>query len=300
MPPSVVHSRRLPLGPGPGHGLFLIGEDDDPLSADGAAAGSSHPAEVQRLVEQHFGLVRQVLLQVARRLPAHVDREGLFGSGSEALLDAARRFEPGRGATFPAFAAKRIRGAMVDELRRWDWAARSVRSDSHHAADATEDLEALFGREPSTAEVATVLGMSVDRLRRTRADTLGAAVLSLDAVTAAGSHRLPTAASTPPDILVARELDTCLLDAVADLPDRERHAVAGYYLNGRPMRELARELGVGESRVSQLCGQALKLLHENLAPYVLDTDPERPATGGPTRPRRSSAPPGRPDPAGSS
>ncbi len=295
MPPSVVHSLRLPFGSGPGRGLFLIGEDGDPLSADGSDPPPSRSAEVRRLVEQHFGLVRQVLLQVGRRLPAHVDRAGLFGAGSEALLDAARRFRPEHGATFPAFAAKRVRGAMLDEMRRWDWAARSVRSDSHHAADAVESLEALFGREPSTAEVATVLGMSVDRLRRTRADTLGAAVLSLDAVTAAGSHRLPTAATTPPDILVAREFDTYLQDAVATLPDRERHAIAGYYLNGRPMRELARELGVGESRVSQLCGQALKHLHENLAPYVLDEGPERPATGGPTRPRRPSAPPDGPD-----
>ena len=247
-----------------------------------------------RLVEQYVGLVRQVLLQVGRRLPSHIDRADLFGAGSEGLLDAARRFEPGRGATFPAFAAKRIRGAMLDEMRRWDWAARSVRADAHHVADAVENLEARLSREPSTVEVAAELGMSVDRLRHTRSDCAQATVLSLEAVTAAGGHPLTATAATPPDILVAREVHTHLQEAVDTLPDRERHAVAGYYLHERPMRDLARELGVSESRVSQLCRQGLKHLHENLAPYVLDDGARRTATGGRTGPRPASAPSGRP------
>lgn len=271
MPPPVVHSLRLPFGPD--RGLFLIDGAGEPLTAAGGDLPSPHSAEVRLLVEQHFGLVRQILLQVGRRLPAHVDRAGLFGAGAEALFDAARRFEPGRGAAFPAFAAQRVRGAMLDELRRGDWVARSVRADSHHVDDAVEGLVVKFGREPSTAEVASVLGMSVDRLRRTRVGTLGAAVLSLEDVTAAGSHRLPAPAATPPDILVAREIHAHVRDAVDSLPDRERHAVAGYYLYERPMRELAQELGVGESRVSQLCRQGLKRLHENLAAYVRDDDP---------------------------
>ena len=247
-----------------------------PLSTPARCKPSPLSADVVRLVEQHVGLVRQVLLQVGRRLPSHIDRADLFGAGSEALLDAARRFEPGRGATFPAFAAKRVRGAMLDEVRRWDWAARSVRADAHHVADAVEKLEARLSREPSTVEVAAALGMSVDRLRHTRSDCAQAAVLSLEAVTAAG-HRLPVTAATPPDILAAREMHTYLQDAVDTLPDRERHAVAGYYLDERPMRELARELGVSESRVSQLCREGLKHLHENLAPYMLDDGPGRPA-----------------------
>jgi RNA polymerase sigma factor for flagellar operon FliA len=285
IPPPVIHSLRLPFLSAPGHGLCLIGETSDPLSAVGPGFPPPPAADVRGLVERHFGLVRQVLLQVGRRLPAHVDRTDLFGAGTEALLDAARRFEPGRGIPFPAFAAKRVRGAMLDEMRRWDWAARSVRSDAHRAAEAVESLEARFGREPSTAEVATVLGMSADRFRRARADTLGATVLSLDAVIAAGSHRLPAAATTPPDILIAREADAHLRDAVDTLPDRERHAIAGYYLDERPMRELARELGVGESRVSQLCSKGLKHLHENLARYVLDD-------GAATRPRTRRRDPG--------
>jgi RNA polymerase sigma factor for flagellar operon FliA len=118
-------------------------------------------------------------------------------------------------------------------------------------------------------------------------------VLSLDAVTAASGHQLPAAAAEPPDILVAREVDTYLRDAVDTLPDRERHAIIGYYLDERPMRELARELGVGESRVSQLCSQGLKHLYENLAPYVLDDSARRTAAGGRTGPRPASAPCGR-------
>jgi RNA polymerase sigma factor for flagellar operon FliA len=249
---------------------------------------------VARLVEQHLGLVRQVLRQVSRRLPQHVDRADLFGAGAEALFDAARRFESGCDATFPAFAAKRVRGAMLDEMRRWDWVTRSVRSASQDEADAVENLEARLGRAPSTAEIASALGMDVDRLSHARSDSARAAVLSLDAVTAASGHQLPAAAAEPPDILVAREVDTYLRDAVDSLPDRERHAIVGYYLNERPMRELALELGVGESRVSQLCSQGLKHLHENLAAYVLEDGARRTATGGRTGPRPASAPSGRP------
>jgi RNA polymerase sigma factor for flagellar operon FliA len=221
------------------------------------------------LVGEHLGLVHDMLVKVGRRLPAHVDRDDLYGAGAEALVDAGRRFDAGREVDFPAFAAKRVHGAMLDELRRWDWAARSVRTDNRRRSVATEVLEAELGREPRAAEVAAALGVTVDRLHCTGFATARATVDSLQQLDANGVHELAASAMTPADVLVEREVHRYLRAAVDELPERERHAVTGYFLHERPMRELATELGVTESRVSQLRKRGLELLRESLAPYLL-------------------------------
>lgn len=219
------------------------------------------------LVREHVGLVQEMLLQVSRRLPAHVDRDDLYGAGAAALVDAGLRFDGGRAVEFPAFAAKRVRGAMLDELRRWDWAARSVRAENRRHARAVEALAARLGRQPRATEVAAALGITVDELHRTESDTGRATVRSLEDVDPAGIHEV-TATTTPADVVVAREVHRYLQAAVDALPERERHAVAGYYLHERPMREIAAELGVTESRVSQLRKQGLALLRERLGLYL--------------------------------
>lgn len=240
----------------------------------GATPSPPHlSADAVRLAAEHLGLVQDALHQVARRLPAHVDRDDLAGAGSVALVHAARLFDPARDVEFPAFAAKRVRGAMLDELRRWDWAARSVRPTARRRAGAVEGLQGRLNREPTAAEIATELGVSIDHLRRGMSDSTRATVASLQNLTAEDSGHMPVAATTPADVLVQREGGAYLRDAVDTLPDRERHAVVGHYLDGRPMRELARELGVSESRVSQLCKLGLTRLHDGLAPYVMDEDP---------------------------
>ena len=236
------------------------------------ATSTSSPArlstERHRLVREHVGLVHDVLLQVSRRLPVHVDRGDLYGAGAAALVDAGRQFDADWGVEFPAFAAKRVRGAMLDELRQWDWATRSVRTQNRRRIGAVEALETELGREPRAAEVATALGITLEQLRRTESDTARASLDSLQDLDAKGVHGLAVATTTPLDVLVAREVQGFVRDAVDALPERERHAVVGYFLQERPMRDLAAELGVTESRVSQLCKQGLALLRERLAPYL--------------------------------
>jgi RNA polymerase sigma factor for flagellar operon FliA len=231
--------------------------------------------ERRRLVREHLGLVQDTLRQVGRRLPAHVDRDDLYGAGAAALVDAGLRFDAGRAVEFPAFAAKRVRGAMLDELRRWDWAARSVRTRHRCRARAVEALQARLGREPRATEVAAALGIGTDQVHLIDSDTGRATVRSLDD-DATSVHDVP-ATTTPADVVVTREVHRHLRAAVDALPDRERHAVAGHFLHERPMRELAAELGVTESRVSQLRKRGLALLHESLAPYLLEQ--AEPATG---------------------
>jgi RNA polymerase sigma factor FliA len=247
-------------------------------------------AERHRLVREHLGLVQDTLLQVGRRLPAHVDRDDLYGAGAAALVDAGLRFDARRAVDFPAFAAKRVRGAMLDELRQWDWAARSVRRENRRCIGAVDALRAELGRPPRAAEVATALGITVDELRRTESDTARATLDSLQDVDAKGVHGLAPTPATPLDVLVAREVGEYLRDGVDALPERERHAVVGYYLQERPMRELAAELGVTESRVSQLCKRGLALLRERLAPYLVGHGTRTaPATTAHNLERRRSA-----------
>jgi RNA polymerase sigma factor for flagellar operon FliA len=246
--------------------------------------------EHQRLVREHLGLVQHMLLQVSRRLPAHVDRGNLYGAGAAALVDAGRRFDASSGVEFPAFATKRVRGAMLDELRHWDWAPRSVRTQNRRRIGALEALTTELGREPRAAEVATALGITVDHLRRTESDIACATLGSLQVLEAKGVHALAASTTTPLDVLVAREVREYVRDAVNTLPERERHAVVGYFLQERPMRDLAAELGVTESRVSQLCKQGLALLRERLAPYLFGQGtPIAPATAARSLGRHSSA-----------
>lgn len=246
-------------------------EDQRPLPTTVAAA---------LLAGAHLHLVVEAVHQLSGRLPAHVDRDDLSGAGSVALVDAARHFDPSRGIDFPAFAAKRVRGAMLDELRRWDWATRSVRTNNRSRAGVVEVLEGRLGREPSAAEIATGLGVSVDHLRRGERDSTRATVASLQNLTATETGHLPVAAMTPSDILVQREGGAYLRDAVDMLPDRQRIAVIGHYLDERTMIEIAAELGVTPSRVSQLCRVGLTHLHDGLASYVLDEDPQLPTDTG--------------------
>jgi RNA polymerase sigma factor FliA len=220
-------------------------------------------------VREHLGLVTDTLRQVGRRLPMHVDRDDLYGAGAAALVDAGRTFDAGRGVEFPAFAAKRVRGAMLDELRQWDWAARSVRTKHRRLSCAVEALEVKLGRTPCASEVATALGITTDQLHRTESDTGRATVRSLEDVDPTGIHEVAAATTTPADVVVAREVHRYLQAAVDALPERERHAVASYYLHERPMREIAAELGVTESRVSQLCRRGTALLRESLGPSLL-------------------------------
>ena len=226
-------------------------------------------SEEARLVREHLGVVADLVVQVGRRLPRHVDRDDLYGAGAAALVDAGRTFDARQGVEFPAFAARRIRGAMLDELRRSDWAARSVRTRHRRRAGAVEALQATLGRTPTAAEVAAALRITLDDLRRIESDTARGTLDSLQDLGRTGVPELPAGTATPADVLVEREVLGYLRDAVDGLPERERHAVAGYYLHERPLRELATELGVTESRVSQLHRRGLALLRERLMPYLL-------------------------------
>ncbi|MGC9669218.1 sigma-70 family RNA polymerase sigma factor [Planosporangium sp. 12N6] len=238
------------------------------------------PRSIEDLVRSHLPLVGHLVREMLGRLPAHVSREDLVSAGMAALATAAKAYDPDRGTPFGSFATARIRGALLDELRGLDWASRSVRSRARRIDTAAQHLTATLGRTPTTAELAETLGVAVNDIKATDDDVQRAVVLSLQGFAAGTAEDLvPERAAGPEDLLLHRERIGYLHHAIDALPDRLRLVVTAYFFDERPMTEIAAELGVTESRVSQLRAEALVLLRDGLNTHLdpdLMAEPDRP------------------------
>lgn len=252
-------------------------------------ASPSASSDLDELVRSSIPLVGHIVREMLGRVPAHISRDELMSAGMLALVQAARGFDSERGVTFTSYAATRVRGAIVDELRSRDWASRAVRRREREVESARSTLAVQLGRPADDAEVAASLGLGLDELHAHRDDLHRAAVVSLDGVVEAGvGTALPSAGPTPAEVLEQREREAYLHDAVAELPERLRVVVEGYFYAERPMAEIAAELGVTESRISQLRAEAVALLRGALN-RSLETDADRvePAKGCAARRKES-------------
>lgn len=238
------------------------------------------------LVRTNLPLVGHIVRDVLGRVPAHVSRDDLISAGMYALATSATAFDPTRGVPFARFAAIRIRGALTDELRSMDWASRAVRSKAREIDEVRSDLARRLGRGASDHEVASAMGTAVTDVVATVADVQRANVLSLHSLaTEDAGDLLPSNTENPEELLVRREQIGLLRDAVAELPDRLRTVITQYFFEQRKMADIADELGVTESRVSQLRSEALALLHSGFAAQQEDT----PAAQPPASARRGRA-----------
>ncbi len=237
--------------------------------------------DVDALVTTNLALVGHLAREASARLPRHLDTDDLVGAGALALVQAAHSFDPGLGVPFARFATTRVRGAMIDQMRQRDWATRSVRSRARTLTTVTEELTRGLQRTPTEAELAAASGMSVAEVRQVAQSTDRASLLSLDPVAADDEGlgaALADAGPRPDEVLVAAERVGYLRDALAELPGRTRMVVTGYYLENRQLTELAEELGVTQSRASQLRAEGLELLREALSRLL--TDDARAGAGG--------------------
>ena len=231
------------------------------------------------LVRENLALVQYVTSEIAHRVPSHVNRGDLVSAGMLGLAQAARSFDPDRGIAFDRFASTRIRGALLDELRGRDWASRSVRARARGMQQATDDLTNRLGRPPTADEVAEALKLPSDTVRKLVDDVHRATVLNYESLVLEGDAEefLTADGPGPEDAILERERRSVLTDAVAALPERLRRVVVGYFFEERSMQALADELGVSESRVSQLRAEALLLLKDGmnsqLDPDQLDPEP---------------------------
>ena len=233
---------------------------------------STPDASLSQLIEQHLPLVKHVVYQVAVHFPRHVDRDDLARAGALGLVEAARRYDEERGVPFERFAAQRIRGAILDAARAADWAPRSVRTLARRLEGVEQRLATELGRLPNAEEKAEALGMTAAELDRLQDRMFRSVVLALEHEVYEGADEDLTLVDVLPDSTTRepceemehREMHSYLSDAVELLPERHRLVVVGYFLEGRTSQELARFLGVTESRISQLRSEALAMLKDGI------------------------------------
>lgn len=254
---------------------------DQPSTAlKGSRPGLAHAAplteEQRTLVRDHLPIVGYLVAEIITRVPAHVQRDDLVSAGQLSLVLAARGYDATTGVPFGHYARRRIRGGLVDELRSADWATRGARTRAKRLAHAEDRLAGELGRWPSDVELAAELLADVRELSQTRDAAQRSVVLSLQGLVEAGSapEALMPAEShalDPEQTLVEDERRRYLSAAVTALPHRLRHVVEQYFLGDRPMAEIAADLGVSESRISQLRAEALELLRDGVNTHLEPT-----------------------------
>jgi RNA polymerase sigma factor for flagellar operon FliA len=225
---------------------------------------------MEALVVRHAELVKRIAYHLAGRLPSQVDVEDLVQAGMLGLLEAASKFMPGRGATFETYAGIRIRGAMLDSLRRLDWAPRSVHRRAREAEEALRAVEAELGGAAGDEQVAARLGVEVAEYQRILRDAASRRLLSLEELMDGDDVGAGLAADTGADPLrqvTEVAMRGALASAISELPQREKLVMSLYYEQELNLKEIGQVLGVSESRVCQLHGQALARIKAGLGEW---------------------------------
>jgi len=224
------------------------------------------------LVIQHAPLVKRIAYHLMNRLPPNVQVDDLIQAGMIGLLEASRNYDPTQGASFETYAGIRIRGSMLDEIRRSDWTPRSVHRKARMVADAMRTIENRQGRDARDEEVADVLGMSLKEYHHILKDASGCRVFSLDELAAVGeiAPDLGQGSSAGPfDGLQKDAFKHSLAEAISGLPERERLVVSMYYDDEMNLREIGLVLGISESRVCQIHSQATLRLRSRLSEWLV-------------------------------
>ena len=222
----------------------------------------------------HYGpLVRMVAGKVASGLPAMVDRDDLISYGTFGLIEVLASFDPARGVKFETFATPRIRGSILDELRKLDPVSRSVRSKARDIQKVKAELQIELGREPSDLEVATQLGLTVQEVWNLENQVHSALLASLDEPDRGGfnavSDTIFDISSRPEDIFEVSEITELMAGAINAMPERHKIILVLYYLEEMTLAQIGDVLGVTESRVCQLQSKVLSSLRDALGQGVL-------------------------------
>jgi RNA polymerase sigma factor for flagellar operon FliA len=223
------------------------------------------------VVNKHAPLVKRIAYHLMSRLPPSVQADDLIQAGMIGLLEASRNYDAGQGASFETYAGIRIRGAMLDEIRRNDWAPRSVHRKARKVADAVRQIENRERRDARDHEVANELKVTLDEYHQILQDASGYLVMSFedmgidnDAIASELADRAPG----PIDKVQNEAFKRSLTDAISSLPEREKLVMTLYYDEELNLREIGAVIGVSESRVSQIHSQALIRLQARLGRWL--------------------------------
>lgn len=224
----------------------------------------------QMMVARHAPLVKRIAHHLKARLPANVQVDDLIQAGMLGLLDALKSFDAQKGASFETFAGIRIRGAMLDEVRRGDWAPRSVHQNSRRVAEALHAVEQELGRDAKDSEVANYLGISLDEYNRMLNDLSTGKFIGIEDLGVPEDVIHADAAHThedPFEDIARTAFHQQLVETIKTLPEREALVLSLYYDEELNLREIGEVLGVSESRVCQVHTQAMHRLKARLTAW---------------------------------
>lgn len=235
---------------------------------EGFAESKSDATRREEIVLEHLTHVHYIARRIHCRLPSQVLLEDLVQAGVVGLLDAVEKYDPRKNVELKAYADFRIRGAILDSLREGDWSPRALRRQGRRLEEAVSKCESRLGRSPGEQEIATELEMSLPALQRLLRDLNGLEVENFQEPVAGGEMAGEDWLGSKNDafsITFRSELTRLLMNAIAELSERERQILTLYHFKGLPMKAIGSALGIGESRVSQIHSAALLRLREQFA-----------------------------------
>jgi len=228
----------------------------------------------EQLIIDHAPLVKRIVYHMTTRLPPSVPIDDLIQAGMIGLIEASRHYDPTQGASFDTYAGIRIRGAVVDEVRKNDWAPRSVYKKSRAISEAVRTIENRLGRDARDYEVAKELDISLDEYHQLLQDASGYRVTSFDEVSGSDEtliNSLSGNGENPYEGVQHNDFRKALAETISGLPERERLVMALYYDEELNLREIGEVLGVTESRVSQIHSQAIVRLRARMTDWITDS-----------------------------
>ena len=221
----------------------------------------------QRSIETYSHLVKRIAHHLLARLPDNVQLDDLIQAGMVGLIEATSKYDASKGASFETYAGIRIRGAMLDEMRRGDWSPRSVHRKARELSQKIKEVEHNIGRVPSDREVADAMQVSLDDYYNIVQDAANCKLVSYEDVNESDESNLLPAIDSDDHGLEYQQLLGNLTEAMSQLPERDRLVMALYYHEELNLKEIGAVLGVSESRVSQILSAATVKVRGKIAQW---------------------------------
>ena len=228
------------------------------------------PLSIDGIVDQYGSLVKKIAYHLLARMPSSVEVDDLIQAGMMGLIEAYKRFESNKGASFETYAGIRIRGFIMDEVRKSDWAPRSVRRNGRAIASAINTLESTLGREAADLEVANAMGIEIDEYHEMLHSSMSSQLFSFEELLDSDSLNSDSVSDnnwSPYEHVEDQGFQESLAQAIELLPEREKLVLSLYYNEELNLKEIGAVLGVSESRVSQIHSQAAMRLKAKLCDW---------------------------------